>query len=242
MTAPEVSVVIPCYNAECWVGRAIDSVLAQEGVSVEVIVIDDGSTDASVDVLRGYGDRIFWETGPNRGACAARNRGLALSQADHIMFLDADDYIEGPFLRSLRDALVGSGGVCCLGPVIDSSADRSAKWRRPAPDTTSWRSLIMDWLDGRFVPPCGILWSRDYVESTGGWNTELSKNQDGELILRAAAEQATFCSVPTRATASTGTMRPRTGSAAPSLSKRCRTAFRFMLLCCRNLEATGRTG
>jgi len=114
--APDVSVVIPCYNAERWVGRAIESVLAQEGVTVEVIVIDDGSTDGSVDVLRRYEDRIHWETDPNRGACAARNRGLALARADYVMFLDADDYLLPACLSELRrqsalddaDAAVGS--------------------------------------------------------------------------------------------------------------------------------------
>ena len=78
---PEISVVIPCYNTERWVARAIDSALAQEGVRVEVIVIDDGSTDGSLEVIRGYDGRIRWETGPNRGVSAARNRGLALAAA-----------------------------------------------------------------------------------------------------------------------------------------------------------------
>ena len=56
---PDISVVIPCYNAGKWVGRAIESALSQEGVSVEVIVVDDGSTDDSLDVIRAYGDRIL---------------------------------------------------------------------------------------------------------------------------------------------------------------------------------------
>ncbi len=73
---PLVSIVIPCFNAEGTVGEAIQSALDQDYPNREVIVIDDGSTDKSVDVIRTFGDSIRWETGPNRGGNVARNRGL----------------------------------------------------------------------------------------------------------------------------------------------------------------------
>lgn len=90
---PRVSIVIPSWNAAHLLGEAIDSALAQTWPNTEVIVIDDGSTDATVEVLKAYGDRIRWETGPNRGACAARNRGLALATGEFVQFLDADDLL-----------------------------------------------------------------------------------------------------------------------------------------------------
>jgi glycosyltransferase involved in cell wall biosynthesis len=90
---PLVSVIIPCYNAEKYVGQAIESALAQTYPKKEVIVIDDGSTDGSLDVIKSFGDRIRWETGPNRGGSAARNRGIELAQGELIQFLDADDLL-----------------------------------------------------------------------------------------------------------------------------------------------------
>ena len=65
-----VSILIPCYNAERWVGEAVQSALDQTYPKKEIIVVDDGSTDRSLDVIKSFGPRIRWETGPNRGANA----------------------------------------------------------------------------------------------------------------------------------------------------------------------------
>ncbi len=92
---PLVSIVIPCFNAEGTVGEAIQSALDQDYPNREVIVIDDGSTDKSVDVIRTFGDSIRWETGPNRGGNVARNRGLELARGTLIQFLDSDDILTG---------------------------------------------------------------------------------------------------------------------------------------------------
>jgi glycosyltransferase involved in cell wall biosynthesis len=81
---PNISVVIPCWNAEKWVGRAIQSVLDQNYPELELIVIDHGSTDRSLAVVKSFGDRVCWQSGPNRGACAARNRGATVATAQHI--------------------------------------------------------------------------------------------------------------------------------------------------------------
>ena len=86
-----VSVIIPTYNRAHCLGEAIDSVLAQDPPADEVIVIDDGSTDATPDVLAGYGDRITVLRQANAGAGAARTAGLRQASGDWITFLDSDD-------------------------------------------------------------------------------------------------------------------------------------------------------
>jgi glycosyltransferase involved in cell wall biosynthesis len=88
-----VSVLIPCYNNEAFVGKAIESALEQTYSNIDVIVVDDGSTDQSLQVIKSYGDQIKWHTGPNRGACAARNTAFSLSKGEFVQFLDADDIL-----------------------------------------------------------------------------------------------------------------------------------------------------
>jgi glycosyltransferase involved in cell wall biosynthesis len=88
---PRVSCIIPNFNYARYLRTAIDSALAQTHREIEVIVIDDGSTDGSAEVLRGYGDRVRWFGQPNRGVSAARNRGIQEARGEFIGFLDADD-------------------------------------------------------------------------------------------------------------------------------------------------------
>jgi glycosyltransferase involved in cell wall biosynthesis len=72
-----VSIIIPVHNAEQYLRQAIDSVLCQTYQDIEVIAVDDGSKDNSVEILRGYGESINWFSQPNHGAAAARNAGVA---------------------------------------------------------------------------------------------------------------------------------------------------------------------
>ncbi len=127
MAAPLVSAIIAVYNGEGGVARAIDSVLAQQFESFELIVVDDASRDATPHVLAGYGDRIrVIRKTNNHGLAAARNLGIALATGDYVAFLDADDvWLPGRLAKSV-DALqthpttimafsdmvpVGAGGV-----------------------------------------------------------------------------------------------------------------------------------
>lgn len=89
---PLISVVIPTYNRREKVVRAVRSALAQEGVSVEVIIVDDGSTDGTFDALnREFGDRVMVLRQVNAGVSAARNRGIDAASAEWVAFLDSDD-------------------------------------------------------------------------------------------------------------------------------------------------------
>src|SRR6476646_1430405 len=88
-----VSILTPCYNAERWIAQCIESALAQTWPQKVVIVVDDGSSDASLTIIKTFGDQIRWETGPNRGGNAARNRLLDLARGEWLQYLDADDYL-----------------------------------------------------------------------------------------------------------------------------------------------------
>ena len=95
----DVSVIIPAYNSAICLEEAIDSALSQEWPAMEVIVINDGSTDATAEVARRYGKRIVYLEQPNLGQGAARNAGLRVARGELIAFLDADDYWKPQFLK-----------------------------------------------------------------------------------------------------------------------------------------------
>jgi glycosyltransferase involved in cell wall biosynthesis len=88
---PLVSAIVTVYNYERYVGEAVESVLAQDSGPLEVVVVDDGSTDGSAAVVRGFGDRVRYGYQPNGGLCRALNHGLGLARGEFIAFLDADD-------------------------------------------------------------------------------------------------------------------------------------------------------
>lgn len=182
-----VSVIIPCYNAASFLRETIDSVLEQTFPYVELIVVDDGSTDDSWDIIQSYGESIKGVQLNHMGGCHARNYGASIASGRFLMFLDADDLIAPTTLESL---------VAALGNQIDCVA--ACKWRRLTKEGNDWVRLpsgvpldppdgdyIRGWLTGWYFPPCTILWPREVYERTGGWDEELSANQDGDLMLRA---------------------------------------------------------
>src|SRR6476660_3331354 len=119
-----VSILIPCFNAERWVSQAIASALVQTWPNKEVIVVDDGSTDGSLKVIKSFGDRIKWESGPNRGGNAARNRLLELSHGEWIQYLDADDHLlPAKIADQLADPKVNDADVIYSRVIQESSID-----------------------------------------------------------------------------------------------------------------------
>lgn len=91
MSPPRVSCIVPVYNGERFLAEALDSVIAQSLPAFEIIVIDDGSTDGTPDVIAGYENRVRSQRQENAGPAAARNAGLHLASGELIAFLDADD-------------------------------------------------------------------------------------------------------------------------------------------------------
>ncbi len=105
MTSPLVSVIMPCYNGEKYIAEAVESVFAQTLQDFELIVVNDGSTDRSADILAAYGDRLVVVDQDNRGLPAARNSGIRVSRGKYLAFLDCDDYWAADFLRSMTEAM-----------------------------------------------------------------------------------------------------------------------------------------
>ena len=87
----KVSVIIPVYNGAKFIKNAIDSVIDQTNQNFEIIVIDDGSTDNTPNILKGYGDKIRYNTQENKGQAHAINQGLEMSEGEYIAYLDSDD-------------------------------------------------------------------------------------------------------------------------------------------------------
>jgi glycosyltransferase involved in cell wall biosynthesis len=187
-TTSSIAVVIPCWNADKWIARAIQSALDQNCPNLEIIVADDGSTDGSLDVVKSFGDKIKWITGPNTGACAARNAGLHSTSCDWVMFLDADDYIMPGSLAAWQDA--GDNADVVIGPFEYEHGMARCPSARIASDSDNL-AVLSRWLEGWFTPPCAILWRRDFLAAIGGWKEPtLPRNQDGELVMRAMLEGA----------------------------------------------------
>lgn len=185
MTAPDVSVVIPCFDAERTLAAAIDSALAQVGVAVEVIVVDDGARDGSLAIARSYEPRIRVVTGPNRGVSVARNTGAALASGAWLAFLDADDLLaEGALAQRLADA-DGAGAVVCDWREIDETGASASEVRSldfAALDADAELAIAA----GAWAPTAAILYRRDVAERVGGFRPDLPVIQDARYFFDAA--------------------------------------------------------
>jgi glycosyltransferase involved in cell wall biosynthesis len=181
--SPSVSVVIPNYNGGLFVERAIRSALDQNYPSLDIIVADDGSTDDSLDTLRRWVPTITLSAGRNSGACVARNRGLALSRAEFVLFLDADDTLDPGYVQLLASAATEHvdlvvGGHRHLGS--NGEVLRTVSYR----PGESCVALLSDFLHEN-VQTGAVLWRRSWLLERGGWNETLPMFQDVEVMIRA---------------------------------------------------------
>jgi cellulose synthase/poly-beta-1,6-N-acetylglucosamine synthase-like glycosyltransferase len=181
---PTAAVIIPCWNGESSVGRAIASAQAQDLTNLDVIVVDDGSDDGILAAIKAFGDAIRWTSDPNAGASTARNRGLRMSAADYVLFLDADDYLQPASLPHWVETARHENADVVLGPFAFDTEGRLTAGRRPPAPVTAL-SILRGWLEGLYTPCCAVLWRREFLEAIGGWDEHLLRNDDGELAMRA---------------------------------------------------------
>ena len=190
-----VSILIPCYNAERWVAQAIESALAQTWPDKEVIVVDDGSTDGSLDVIRKFDGQIQWETGPNRGGNVARNRLLELAQGEWLQYLDADDYLLHEKIANQIEFLQSQPEVdVVFSPVtLEYSTENGMRYELSyIPEPHDPWVLLARW----YLRQTGAsLWRKQALIDVGGWKPDQPCCQEHELFLRLliASKRFAYC-------------------------------------------------
>jgi O-antigen biosynthesis protein len=182
-----VSVIIPCYNGHLYLHEAIDSVLDQTYPNIELIVVDDGSTDNSWEIIQSYKSRITGVKQHNQGLPASRNNGVARASGEYLFFLDCDDLIAPDTIASLVTTVQGQDRAisCChWRSLVHSKCGWIAvPGEVPFPQTNP--DPLAAWLMGEWIPVCSLLWSRSLFEELGGYDNQLTINEDGDLMFRA---------------------------------------------------------
>jgi glycosyltransferase involved in cell wall biosynthesis len=183
-----VSVVIPAYNAERFVGEAIESVLAQTHPDVECIVVDDGSTDGTAAVVRAFGPRVRTLEQANKGVSAARNAGVRVATGSLLAFLDADDRWSPDRLSRMLEALAGARAdvVACACRLIDADGAPIGTLRmEPMPTVES----LLTFHGTLASLGSNMLIERAAFDALGVWDERLRLSQDWELLFRLVASE-----------------------------------------------------
>ena len=196
--APRVSVIIPCYNAEAYIGATIESVLAQGMDDLEIVVVDDGSRDNSVQLVRADFPQVRVVEQANQGVAAARNHGLRAARGEWIAFVDADD-IWLPGKLAAQFAQLQGAPECRMNytawHVWPSSAPRPdaavlRQLERDAPDHARWQGPS-GWIYPELLLDC-VVWTstvlahRSLFDEIGDFDTGLRVGEDYDLWLRAS--------------------------------------------------------
>ncbi len=175
---PLVDVVIPVYNGERTIRRAVESVLSQTYQRTHLIVVDDGSTDSTSTILREFHDpRLSVVSRPHEGVSAARNAGILAGTGDYVTFLDADDEPAPRWLRDLTALADGAALVGCAGQIEQEG--RQVRVRRPERDAHGCVWPVF--LAGLFMV------KRDVLEQAGGYDVKLARSENTDLGYRLVA-------------------------------------------------------
>eukprot|EP01136_Pigoraptor_vietnamica_P021735 Opistho-1_new@72160 len=198
MHQPLVSIIIPLFNAEAYIAEAINSVIKQTYPFKELIIVDDGSTDASLQIAKTYAnDWITVVAHENKGAAAARNYGLKLAKGDFIQFLDADDLLSPNKIETQIKLLANHTyylANCACVHFFDGKNPYQIpikhEWFKEG--TTNTTDFLIKLYGGSLIgPPYGGMvalhaWliPKDLIHKAGNWNENLSLDDDGELMCR----------------------------------------------------------
>ncbi len=192
-TLPLVSVLIPLYNAENYLAQCLDSVVNQTYKNLEVIIVNDGSTDNSFEIVNKYAKeysyiKVFSQK--NSGAQIARNKAFKLSSGKYIQYLDADDCLhhEKIFIQ-IQELLKEKETTLCFGKCEYFQGEKQNILTR---NLKIYNNKYFDpcdflyhmWLNTEALPPLSYLIPRSIIKASGGWDETLKKNQDGEFFAR----------------------------------------------------------
>jgi glycosyltransferase involved in cell wall biosynthesis len=188
---PLVSILIPAHNSEDSIGDTLRSALGQTWLNTEIIVVDDGSTDRTAEVVRRFeGDGVRLVLQRSQGASAARNKAFSLSHGDYIQWLDADDLLSPDKIATQVNWLSTHGSKrtlvsCAWGKFL------YRYYRAKFVPTALWCDLSpVEWLlrkmgQNIYMQTGSWLVSRELTEAVGPWDTRLTVDDDGEYFSRA---------------------------------------------------------
>ena len=198
----KVSILIPAYNAKKWINLTLESALKQITPNKEIIVVDDGSTDQTLEIARRCESKILKVIHQeNQGASSARNTALSIAQGDYIQWLDADDLLAPDKIhQQLLEVEKG------YGPLIPLSGSYADFYLHPEKAKFIPNSLWMDldpveWLSTKFrnnvwMSPAVWLVSRELTDLAGKWDERLSLDDDGEYFCRVVKSSERIHFVP----------------------------------------------
>lgn len=182
---PRISIIIPCYNCQEFVAESINSALSQSYSNLEIIVVDDGSTDNSRAVINEYSDvRVLVLRQANQGACVARNLGLKNASGDYVKFLDADDVLaENVISEQVGQLEFAEPGAIIFGYCLNFIGDVS--------NTEMYPKVIRGVTDGfavtlvlkTILTSCALYPIR-YLHEVGGFDDEVTSRQEWALNLK----------------------------------------------------------
>jgi glycosyltransferase involved in cell wall biosynthesis len=187
---PLVSILIAAYNAEKWIEETIKSTLNQDWPNIEVIIVNDGSVDATCEIVKKIeSGAVKVLSQENHGASAARNRAFSEAQGEYIQWLDADDILAPDKIS--RQLATAESGLTSLNLL---SSAFGCFYRLPSQarfnSSLLWQDLTpVDWICNKFLeyswlcPACWLV-SRCLAERNGPWNERLSLDDDGEYFTR----------------------------------------------------------
>ena len=188
MSSPKVSVIIPNYNYAKYIAKAIESVMSQTYKNLEIIVIDDGSKDDSLEVLANFGDKIRVVSQKNEGVSRARNHGAEISDGEYLAFLDADDAwlpekLEKQFEKFAEDGQIGL--VHCSMTLINSEDQPIGEM---CDGQEGWVAEELLRFERTVVSGSGSssLIKREIFMEVGGFDYRLSTSADWDLCYRVA--------------------------------------------------------
>ena len=179
-----VTVIIPCYNVESYINECVESVRRQSHQDVEIICVDNGSTDRTLEKLEELSNEgnITLLREPNKGACYARNAGLANATGDWIQFLDADDLLlDGKLLHQIELLSSVSDKV---GFISGASITQNVSGKQVIKKIDDVVHPYLSVFTIQSGNTCSNLWRRSALEKVNGWNTSLQSSQEADLMMR----------------------------------------------------------
>ncbi len=189
---PKISVVIPAYNNADYITTALQSITVQEYPNVEIIVVDDGSTDETKQRVEDYGQDVVLISQANAGPAAARNTGLEVATGEFVAFLDADDWFLPSKFRKQSAALADNpwlGASHSGWTIVDDTGrmlDHAEPWQ------TAPKLNLATWINHQPVRLGAMLFRRKWLTRVGGFDPAMRQAEDTDLLLRLAIDGCRF--------------------------------------------------